>query len=124
MKLNRSWNAAVKMIWNLPHKTHTRFLESLTSVPHLESTLMSRYIGFIDNLVKSKKSLLKLIFTSLLTDWPTLGLFTVKVQEDFLEGADFRKIFNKENQSISTSDGRILEDSSHRGDLFIEIKLA
>ena len=63
MKLNRSWNAAVKMIWNLPHSTHTRFLESLTSVPHLESTLMSRYIGFIDNLMKSKKSLLKLIFT-------------------------------------------------------------
>ena len=63
LKLNRSWNAAVKMIWNLPHSTHTRFLESLTSVPHLESTLMSRYIGFIDNLMKSKKSLLKLIFT-------------------------------------------------------------
>jgi hypothetical protein len=56
LKLNRSWNAAVKMIWNLPHPTHTRFLESLSPVPHLESTLMSRYVGFSDNLLKSKKS--------------------------------------------------------------------
>ena len=63
LKLNRSWNAAVKMIWNLPYATHTRFLESLSPVPHLESTLMSRYIGFIDNLVKTKKSVLSLIFS-------------------------------------------------------------
>ena len=51
------------MIWNLPHPTHTRFLESLSPVPHLESTLHSRYIGFAENLLKSKKSLLRLIFT-------------------------------------------------------------
>ena len=63
LKLNRSWNAAVKMIWNLPYATHTRFLESLSPAPHLESTLMSRYIGFIDNLVKTKKSVLSLIFS-------------------------------------------------------------
>ena len=46
LKLNRSWNTAVKIIWDLPHPTHTRFLESLSPVPHLESTLYARYIGF------------------------------------------------------------------------------
>ena len=72
LKLNRSWNAAVKMIWNLPHPTHTRFLESLSPVPHLESTLMSRYVGFSGNLMKSKKSLLRLIFSTCSTDHSSL----------------------------------------------------
>ena len=63
-KLVRSWNTAVKIVWDLPHSTHTRFLESLSPVPHLESVLLGRYIGFIENLVNSKKSLIKLIFSS------------------------------------------------------------
>ena len=61
-KLNRSWNTAVKIIWDLPHPTHTRFLESLSPVPHLESTLNARYIGFADSLAKSSKPLISLLF--------------------------------------------------------------
>ena len=57
-KLNRSWNTAVKMIWDLPAPTHTCYLESLSPVPHLEAVLTGRYIGFIQNLLCSKKSLL------------------------------------------------------------------
>ena len=63
-KLNRSWNTAVKMIWDLPHPTHTRFLESLSPVPHLESVLHGRYIGFLENLAKSKKPLITMLFGS------------------------------------------------------------
>ena len=63
LKLVRSWNTAVKMIWYLPHPTHRRYLESLSPVPHLESTLTGRYIGFVDSLAKSKKPLLKLLFS-------------------------------------------------------------
>ena len=62
MKLNRAWNTAVKMIWKLPPPTHTRFLESLSPVPHLETTLMSRYIGCVENLQISNKNLVQLIF--------------------------------------------------------------
>ena len=72
LKLNRSWNTALKIIWDLPHPTHTRFLESLSTVPHLEAVLIGRYIGFIENLAKSKKSLLKLIFNSCSSDHSSL----------------------------------------------------
>jgi hypothetical protein len=72
LKLNRSWNVAVKMIWDLPHSTHTRFVESLSPVPHLEAVLMSRFIGFVENLFKSKKSLLRLIFSSCSSDLGSL----------------------------------------------------
>ena len=64
LNLNRSWNIALKIIRDLPHPTHTRYLESFSPVPHLEAVLMGRYMGFIDNLAKSKKSLLRLIFNS------------------------------------------------------------
>ena len=63
LKLNRSWNTALKIIWDLPHPTHARFLESLSPVPHLEAVLMVHYIGFIGNLAKSQKNLIRLILT-------------------------------------------------------------
>ena len=72
IKLNRSWNTALKIIWDLPHPTHTRYLESLSPVPHLESVLMGRYIGFIENLAKTKKNSLGLIFSSCSSDQGSL----------------------------------------------------
>ena len=63
-KLVRSWNITCKMIWDLPHPTHTRFLESLSPVPHLENVLHGRYLGFIQNLRKSNKSIVRLILSS------------------------------------------------------------
>ena len=54
-KLTRSWNTVVKMVWDLPYATHKRFVESLTVVPHLQSTLHSRYVGFMKNLQNSGK---------------------------------------------------------------------
>ena len=61
-KLNRSWNTAVKMIWNLPHSTQTGLLEDICPVPHLEQTLYDRHISFVQGLLQSKKNLIRLIF--------------------------------------------------------------
>ena len=63
-KLTRSWNAAVRIIWNLPYPTHKRFLEYLSPVPHLESVLTGRYVGFLANLLNSEKPELGIIFSS------------------------------------------------------------
>ena len=68
-KLNRSWNTAVKLIWELPYATHTRLLEDLCPVSHLEHVLLSRYIGFIQNLCKSNEEILCLIFKSCLSNY-------------------------------------------------------
>ena len=54
----------MKIIWDLPHATHKRFLESLSPVPHLESVLTGRYIGFVQNLALTENSVLGLIFSS------------------------------------------------------------
>ena len=63
-RLNRSWNTAVRMIWNLPIPTHTRFLESLSPIAHLEATLHTRYIGFVANLSSCSKPFITLLFNS------------------------------------------------------------
>ena len=71
LKLNRSWNTAVKIVWDLPHPTHTRFLESLSPVPHLESILAGRYIGFVSSLSESVKPFINLLFNSCCSDLGT-----------------------------------------------------
>ena len=64
LQLNRSWNTAMKIIWDLPFATHTYFLENLSPVPHLESVLTGRYLGFVNNLLKSNQPILSLLFSS------------------------------------------------------------
>ena len=62
MKLNRSWNTTVKMVFDLPFEKHKKFVESLTKVTHLQSTLHGRYIGFVNTLKMSMKPEIKMIF--------------------------------------------------------------
>ena len=61
-KLCRSWNTAVKIIWDLLFNTHTRLLESLSPVAHLESVLAGRYVGFVHSLSSTSNPVLGLIF--------------------------------------------------------------
>ena len=58
LQLTKSWNTAMKIVWELPFATHTRFLESLSPVPHLESVLTGRYLGFLNNFLRSDNFLL------------------------------------------------------------------
>ena len=68
MKLCRSWNTVIKMVWDLPFATHKRFLESLYEVPHLQSMLHGRYIGFLDNLSATSKPHLQALYSMCIKD--------------------------------------------------------
>ena len=52
----------VKIVYDLPFETHKRFVESLTDFPHLQSMLHGRYIGFAENLKKSSKNEINLLY--------------------------------------------------------------
>ena len=58
----------MKIVWDLPHPNHTRFLENLSPVPHLKSILAGRYIGFAQGLAKSAKPLINLLFNSCISN--------------------------------------------------------
>ena len=70
-KLNRSWNTVVKMVWDLPVTAHKRYVESLTEVPHLQSVLHGRYIGFVENLGNSRKPHIQTLFNMFKDDQST-----------------------------------------------------
>ena len=52
----------VKIVFDLPYETHKRFIEYITDIPHLQSMLHGRYVGFIENLKLSKKSPIKMLY--------------------------------------------------------------
>ena len=62
--MTRAWNTVVEIVWDLPPPTHKNILEPLSPVPHLESVLIGRYIGFLQSLAQSCKSVVQLIFSS------------------------------------------------------------
>ena len=53
--LTRSWNIAIKILWDLPFQTHTKFIEPLSDLPHLQSMLHSRFIGFAKSLERRQE---------------------------------------------------------------------
>ena len=69
-KFYRTWQAHQIMehnsqyFINLPFATHKRFVESLTSVLHLQSDLNIRFIGFAEALKKSKKKEVQFLFNN------------------------------------------------------------
>ena len=56
--LYASWNAMVRMAWNLPNTAHTYFIEDISEAPHLKAILSQRYLTFIHSLLNSKKKCL------------------------------------------------------------------
>ena len=50
----KSWSVAVRNMWNLPVNSHCYFVEPLGGI-HAKSMLISRYISFIQNLIKSSR---------------------------------------------------------------------
>ena len=77
-KLLRSWNVAVKLIWDLPYNAHTRFIESITDCPHLQSVLHSRYVGFAKSLSSSNKKHIQVLYSLCKDNLSTLTGYNLK----------------------------------------------
>ena len=53
-RLYRSYNVALRTIFNLPRTTHRYLLESLSDTPHLYTQLLSRYVTFSQSLLRNR----------------------------------------------------------------------
>jgi hypothetical protein len=58
-KLFTSWNIAIRKLFKLPRRTHTRFIEPISGIPHVRYTLKLRYINFVQSLMKSNNELVQ-----------------------------------------------------------------
>ena len=122
-KLNRSWNTAVKIIWDLPHPTHTRFLETLCPVPHLESVLTGRYIGFVQNLVRSSSELLNLLFLSCAGDLSTVTGQNLHFLLDKHQKPNFYDLFKEKNMIKKSRVYSLPEDEAWKVGMIEELSL-
>ena len=51
----KSWNVGVRMAFGVPPTTHRYLIEHLSGTPHPKTMLCSRYVKFVDSLLKSSK---------------------------------------------------------------------
>ena len=92
-KLIRSFNAAIKMIWDLPHQTHKNFIEQLIDYPDLQSMLHSRYVGFAWSVKNSKKYEVKLLYNICKYDQTTIIGSNLKCLLKWYEQNSIEKLF-------------------------------
>ena len=96
----------------MPHATHKRYLESLTEVPHLQSTLHSRYIGFVSNLNDSKKIHLQVLFHMCHRNQLSNTGRNIKFIKNQYEVESFKNMIEKK-QAIKKNRVHPLEDGEH-----------
>ena len=61
-QLIRSWNVNLRVISNLPMQTHTYLIERISGCKHAKQKIFSRYISFMNSLLKSNKYFLRSLF--------------------------------------------------------------
>ena len=66
--LENSWNTAVRLMYDLPLQTHRYFIEPISEVKHLKFVLLERFLGFIDQILKSRKNIPKHVLKYVMHD--------------------------------------------------------
>ena len=59
LKLENSWNIAMRKMMRLPRETHCFLIEPISNQYHMRSLVASRFLGFISSIRKSKKESLR-----------------------------------------------------------------
>ena len=57
--LENSWNTSIRIMFDLPLQTHRYFIEPISRVTHLKFVLIDRFLRFIEQIEKSRKTILK-----------------------------------------------------------------
>ena len=101
IKLENSWNTSARIMWDLPMTTHRYLLEPVTEAIHVKKLLAKQFIGFLDQIKKSKKAVILELIHS------------VKLDTRSTTGNNLRRLMllmNKENvDQIDKSDYKHLE---------------
>ena len=100
LRFESSYNRSVKIMFNLPYATHCHLIEPITEAKHLRTILVSRFLGFIEQIRKSDKIMPKLMLSHISQDVrSTTGLNlrkillqTNKVSVDQLGKSDIHSI--------------------------------
>ena len=82
--LYKTWNIALRKLYNLPYRTHTRFLDFICNVRHIHLSLKLRFVSFIQSLLKSSNVILShLIHFYALNHTSPTGLMMSRILNEF-----------------------------------------
>ena len=85
--LENSWNASVKIMFDLPVETHRYIIEPLSQTRHLKNVLIDRFLSFVEQIEKSAKNVPKQLLTF------------IKKDVRSTTGANLRNILHLTNQT-------------------------
>ena len=66
--LEKSWNTAVGIMFDLPMQTHKYFIEPVSQTKHLKLVLIGRFLSFLNQIEKSKKLIPKQLLSFIKKD--------------------------------------------------------
>jgi hypothetical protein len=83
-KLYTTWNIAIRRIFNLPYKTHRRFLDIISGLRHINVSLKLRFINFVNSLIDSENTLISnLLRYSITSNLSLTGLTLNRILREF-----------------------------------------
>ena len=66
--IEKSYNVSIRKMFHLPRETHRFFIEPLSDAPHLKFLLMKRFLGFTEQILRSKKKIPRQLFNMIKTN--------------------------------------------------------
>ena len=66
--LEKSWNTSVRIMYDLPIQTHKYLIEPISDSKHLKFVLIERFLGFLQQIEKSKKHIPKHLLSFIKND--------------------------------------------------------
>ena len=63
--LEKSRNVSQRIMLSLPRETHRYFIEPLSQTVHISKSIKKRFLGFIENIRKSRKEVLRCVLKTI-----------------------------------------------------------
>ena len=85
-KVENSWSVSFRKIYNLPRNTHRYLVEPISEIPHAKTTLIKNFLGLIDQIQKTHKTVARNL------------LETIKLDVRSTTGSNLREIMHLLNK--------------------------
>ena len=66
--VEKSWSVSFRMMYSLPRNTHRYFVEPISGLPHIKTTLIKNFLGFIEQIELTPKSVAKSLLETIKYD--------------------------------------------------------
>ena len=100
--LYKTWNIAIRKLYDLPYRAHTRFLDNISGASHLSISLKMRFIKFVNKLLSSENILINnLINVSLCDNMSPTGLNLSRILSEFdMYSSCYFNLYGNDAQSM------------------------